>query len=353
MSQETAEVQNPDTETKEQGTTTEVVIKTPQKYRFPLRDQQDYKGKVTFKVVVVEGITPSLFKSLESLDTSSILDRFTGLFSSDEETPTKEEAKEGQDALEGVNGTTQSYENVEAQKTYGDVVTLYLPPSFAIRDAVTYDNVNLGFIGGAVEAVGQAGGSIAQGVGAAAKGGVESFIDAFRGGAGADAASVAITKVAGMGGAGVGGAVQSLTRTTVNPNTRSIFQSVPMREFPFTFRLIASSPQEAEEIKKIVKTFRRELYPGTISAPLPGDLGVSIPIGYRMPNLFEIKMTYDNKPIYTGIQDAYLRDVTVSYNANGMAFHNVKGKVAPVEVEVTLSFIESRTMTREMVEEGF
>ena len=249
MSQESVEISKPDISKKTQGQSTEVVIKTPQKYRFPLRDQDDYKGKVTFKVIEVEGITPSIFKSLENLDTSDIINRFTGLFSSEEETPTKEEAKEGRDALEGKNNTTQSYENVEAQKTYGDVVTLYLPGSFAIRDAVTYDNVNLGMIGGAVEAVGQAGGSIAQGVGAAAKGGVESFIDAFRGGAGADAASVAISKVASMGGAGVGGAVQSLTRTTVNPNTRSIFSSVPMREFPFTFKLLASSPQEAEEIR--------------------------------------------------------------------------------------------------------
>lgn len=353
MSQETAEKTKEEEESKKTGETTEVIIKTPKKLRFPLRDQDDYKGKVTFKVVQVEGITPSLFKSLENLDTSDLLDRFTSLFTSEKETPTKEEAKEGKDALEGKGATNQSYENVAAQKNYGDVITLYLPPSFAIRDAVTYGNVNLGMMGGAVEAVGQAGGSIAQGVGAAAKGGIESFIDAFRGGAGADAAGIAIGKVAGMAGTGVGGAVQSLTRTTVNPNTRSIFESVPMREFPFSFRLIATSPQEAEEIKKIISTFRTELYPGTISAPLPGDLGVSIPIGYRMPNLFEIKMTYDNKPIYTGIQDAYLRDVNVVYNQNGPAFHNVNGKVAPVEVEITLSFIEAKTMTKELIEKGF
>jgi hypothetical protein len=169
MSQETAEKTKEEEESKKTGETTEVIIKTPKKLRFPLRDQDDYKGKVTFKVVQVEGITPSLFKSLENLDTSDLLDRFTSLFTSEKETPTKEEAKEGKDALEGKGATNQSYENVAAQKNYGDVITLYLPPSFAIRDAVTYGNVNLGMMGGAVEAVGQAGGSIAQGVGAAAK----------------------------------------------------------------------------------------------------------------------------------------------------------------------------------------
>lgn len=355
MAQETSQFERATDElvnTVTQGITAEFVDNPIEKLRFPLRNQDEYAGRVTFTVIEVESITPSVFKSLENFNVDNLLNRFTSLFTSSEDIPTTEEALEAKAATEGEDGETISFENKSQAKTRGSSVTLYLPPAFPIRDAVNYTNVDLGTIGGAIEAVGAAGGSIGQGFSAGLSKGVESFIDAFKGSAG-DAASVAVTNLASKFGDGVGGAVQGLTRTTINPNTRSLFKNVELRQFPFTFKMVASSPQEAEEIKKIIKFFRSELYPGSINTDLPGEAGVSIPIGYKVPNLFEIKMTYDNKPVFTGILDSYLIDVNVVYNQNGPAFVRYGEDVAPLEVEIGLNFRESKTLTRERVEEGF
>ena len=52
---------------------------------------------------------------------------------------------------------------------------------------------------------------------------------------------------------------------TVNPNTRSLFKNVAIREFAFQFKFIAKSKKEADEVRKIIKFFRTELYPEALT----------------------------------------------------------------------------------------
>ena len=53
----------------------------------------------------------------------------------------------------------------------------------------------------------------------------------------------------------VNNAVTLQTRTIVNPNVRSIFRGVNLREFTFQFKMIATSRQEADVIDKIITHF--------------------------------------------------------------------------------------------------
>ena len=85
----------------------------------------------------------------------------------------------------------------------------------------------------------------------------------------------ALGKVAGGTGAGallgaVGGGnisdqtgaiAKTATRVSVAPNERTLFERVKMRQFGFTFRMIARNEMEQQEIKNIIRFFRTEVYP--------------------------------------------------------------------------------------------
>ena len=57
---------------------------------------------------------------------------------------------------------------------------------------------------------------------------------------------------------------------TTNPNTRSLFKSVSLREFTFQFKFIPLSEQEHDHVISIIKFFRTELYPEDITVDVGG-----------------------------------------------------------------------------------
>ena len=99
--------------------------------------------------------------------------------------------------------------------------------------------------------------------------------------------------------------------------------------------------------EKIINFFRYQLYPDEIQGQIGG---ASVSLGYKFPDPFEITTTYKGKQVGSKFLDAYLTSVSVSYNENGAAFH---ADGYPSDVNMTLSFIESKALTRKLVEEGF
>ena len=134
---------------------------------------------------------------------------------------------------------------------------------------------------------------------------------------------------------------------TLNPNTRSLFKSVAIREFAFQFKFIAKSKKEADEVRKIVKFFRTELYPEAITVDVANT---KVAIGYKFPKKFILTPMYNNQPIKdTKILPCYLRDVSVVYNPTNQAMH---GGDDPhfTEIDMSLAFTETRTLTRGEIE---
>lgn len=108
--------------------------------------------------------------------------------------------------------------------------------------------------------------------------------------------------------------------------------------------MIPTSPAETEEIKKIVHTFRKHLYPKTIELE-----GTGIPIAYRFPNVFQIDMYYGDKNLgdinpSLKFQRMYLRNFSANYNPNSMGFHK-NGDFN--EVQISLTFTETKALTYE------
>ena len=310
-----------------------------QTYTYPLVDQDNYKGRVVFRLVKVEPISTAIIARQSEQ---------VGKYVHSQDGKTSEPASP--DLANKNSGSDESQtdvSSVQRAKNYGSKVELYLPENISITDAVQYSNLDLGTLGATLEGGLQNGASIAGAAVKAMTDGVGSFAESFSTKRfDPPLARLALSRTSSKFGDQIGGAVALNTRTVINPNTRAMFESVPLRELPFTFRMIGKSKEEAEEIKNIIKFFRTELYPGTISA---AD-NVPISLGYKIPNMFEVRFEYDGKEIATKFLDCYLRTVSVVYNSENAGFHP-DGNFT--DIQMSLNFTESRALTRELIVEGY
>lgn len=145
---------------------------------------------------------------------------------------------------------------------------------------------------------------------------------------------------------GAGNALKESTRVTLNPNLRTLFEGVNMRSFSFPFRMIAKSEKESQEIKKIIKFFRREVYPEA------NNVDGTVPFAYTFPNIFEINIL-DGKQKNPGfdIQRCYLQSVQTNFNQTSAGMYEGKDRNYFIEVDLTLNFIEFATLDKNKVRE--
>jgi hypothetical protein len=349
---------------------------------YPLENQSDYLGKMTFtpieeaKVDMTEQTGNLKDLAIEAVKIG--YDAVSKLITDAVDPKTSDAADKTLNLPGNADGTTGSYGNttkqssvenissrfygarkVEASKafdegalkqTIGKRISLYLPRAIQIQDTVVYDNAfQLGLIGGAIEAgAGSPGGAVAAGLGAIASeaGGFANTLLGRTGGMSSDAAGILSGKLAaripGIGDA-AGGAIRSATRLTTNPNTRALFQNVPIRNFSFAFQLVPTSRAEARVIEDIIKTFREELYPEALTAG-----GVNV--GYRFPNRFLIKVKYNNADI-KGIKflPVYMQSFNATYNSATGGMHN-DGRFSAVDI--SMAFTETRAIAKADVRDG-
>lgn len=330
---------------------------TGEKYdlQFPIEDVNDYGGSIIFSTIIEEDADiPGLFAGLGDA-VSTIASRREKFDERGEPLPksakeAQKRAKEYREAAEQLNNfRTDTKKTKRDERRYERSVSLYLPTGLQFADKVDYENVDLGVTGGAV-ASGLAGGQGA--IQSAAKSmvdGVGSFIEGFSTAANSDLARLAAVRTASKFGDETGNAVKSFARVTLNPNTRTLFKSVGIRSFSFSFKMIAESEREAREIREIIKFFRTELYPQKITLGENGDQSENFSLGYRFPNKFQIEMFYNDVPVATKILPCFLDSFTTTYNGTSMSMHR-DGSFE--EVDITMSFTEARTLSRKDIEEG-
>ena len=238
------------------------------------------------------------------------------------------------------------------------IVDMYFPLSFTYVDTAQYENASLGITGTVGAAAVEAGAGILGGALTAFKQGATSTFDAFIGnkqlseGVARVAAARAIDVSGALFNQGFRNALTLQNRTIVNPNIRALFRGVALREFTFQFKMIAESAQEAAMVERIIKHFRTEMYPDVYNLPI-GSTGVSADLGFKFPNVFQISFNYKNalNKKLPQLQLCYLRNVSHTVNPTGGGFRR-DGQ--PNEIDLTLSFVEYKTLNRKDVEErGF
>jgi len=304
---------------------------------FPLVDRDEYKGRVKFHVYETR---PPEFEDYQDFNGVATL---SSIEQSDIE------------AAEELLNQTLSTRNRNSSRTKhgiskrrdvptGKTCSIYLPQSVQITDGVQIENLDLGVFGAGVERLVGAGTGTAQAFLTEGMDAIGSVVDFIRANMTQDTARATLSRLAGMiPGEKYTGAIRSALATTPAPNTRALFKAVNLREFAFSFNFIPKTQKESEEIKKIIKFFRSELYPESIRSE------GSIPLGYKFPNKFKISIEYDDKPIATGILKSYLRNFQATYNPNSMAMFET-GDFQ--EISITMSFVEDRTLDKDDILSG-
>jgi hypothetical protein len=304
-------------------------------YQFPYDNRGDYPGKIIFRPfappvpnVNVPAITNLLADAIAEFAEGAEAAAFDG---------------GGVDLSDRV---VYGAEASQERRRYelGSKVVLYLPQAITFSDQAEYENANLGAVGGVAEGLLNRGASAGATLSAAVREGTSAFSDLITGntGASSEAARLAVTRIAQNAPGPAGDVASSFLRVAINPNKRTLFRSVNIREFAFQFKMIANSAREAQEIENIIRVFRKELYPSVVE-------GAEV-VGFNFPNLFDIQMKYNNQPVATKIKPSYLRNIQITYNPSSMGWH-IDGK--PSEVDMTLAFVEERTLNKSDILGGF
>lgn len=337
--------------------------------RYPLDNQDRYQAYIKFSQYEI--IPPTLGESAkESLEGkvsktakavsegeseygilnffSALREAFTG---GDENTDTQSVTPNDPNATDSVITTRR----VDMK---GDPMTLYLPTSLVFNDGLTYDTPSLGAMGGTAMATAASGGQALATLSSSFEKGLKSVMDAALGNyENGDLARLGMTRLLSKTGA-IGEGASIAAGVTLNPNVRASFKGVAIREFSFQFKFIPKSQEESLIVEKMIKRFRYAAYPESLNTDPNANfedqtLG-NIALGYKFPDLFDIKVNYvtENGEVRIGnkFQKCFLKGITTNYNPSTMAFHK-DGK--PVEIDLTLNFVEEKTLDRRAISEGY
>jgi hypothetical protein len=228
-------------------------------------------------------------------------------------------------------------------------IFLPIPPSLSFTDGAAYSSLNLGIIGaigsGVIGGILQSAASGENsGLGEIFNSGISQLGRSIGSRVGENkeraayaAASIFARDV--VKAEGAANVIDFANRKVIAPNTNITFSNVNVRAFTFSFKLVAKDKDDSEEIRSIVTTFRRYLYPE----------GNSLILNY--PPVWSIKF-YNSGEDETGsdemkyipkIGDCYLTTFTSSYNGTTNLFHE---DGSPTEVDISMSFQETKAHHR-------
>lgn len=215
-------------------------------------------------------------------------------------------------------------------------INLYLPQGVQYADKVEYENADLGAVGAAV-ADGQAPDTFSLPSEQLGDKGIQGML---------------VNSIVGTFSEKAGQVQRARSKVAPNPNTRALFKQVGLRTFSFQFKLVPVNEQEARTIENIIKVFRTELYPSMIMAE---GLGIDAALGYNFPDRFKIEQFYgDASTRAQKIAPAYLDSFTTNYNTtNQTFFRGETGAHYFSEVDIAMTFTESKTLSRKDIGQGF
>jgi hypothetical protein len=223
------------------------------------------------------------------------------------------------------------------EESGGEQIELYMPTSLQFGDKVEYENVGIGALGAATsDTVGRTGDTTK----------LQSYADAMGGDNATDVMKLGVSQLVSTFSDKAGAVARDATRVAPNPNTRAIFKQVSLRQFQMTFKLIPNSEQEAREIGSIIREFRTNMYPEEIEGNF----------GYRFPTRYKIEAMYNGFVLQNILTEpCYLESVMTNYNPSSHAFmksgSGSQGFFS--EIDLSLTFIEGKTLNRKSIQAGF
>ena len=123
-----------------------------------------------------------------------------------------------------------------------------------------------------------------------------------------------------------------------NPNMELLFNGPTLRSFRFSFKMTPRSSAEAEQIKLIIRSFKRNMAPKTAAAA--NKSGSRGNFFLKSPNIFELRYRSGNQdhPFLHKFKQCFLTDVSVNYPGEGV--YATYEDATPVSMILDLSFKE-------------
>ena len=247
----------------------------------------------------------------------------------------------------GFSGIAESMVRVKRAPTtrLETAIAMYMPPSVNVSYAANYVDTEIGAFsvgaGAAIREFNRTGKLAA---------GARSFLDTVPD----ELKNVAARQILGAIGSIIPG-TQGLeevagmaTGQIIADRMELAFKGLPKRGFQYTFKMIPKSEQEAEEIRKIVFTFKANMLPEIRE----GTAGR----GMTVPNTFDIRYMYMNRDndFLHKISTCVLESMNVTYGGDRYrTFPDAGDGTPPVETTMTLNFKELELITKERVYEGY
>ena len=121
----------------------------------------------------------------------------------------------------------------------------------------------------------------------------------------------------------------------LNPNMELLFSDVTVRNFRFNFKLTPRNPKEAEQVKLIIRAFKRNMAPQA-----QGGVQGAGNFFLRSPNVFKIRYRSGNKdhPFLNKFKQCFLTGVQTTYTGEGV--YSTYDDRTPVSIILDLSFKE-------------
>ena len=293
-------------------------------YQYPLNMADRYKSRITFQAIKVNRPNVTIrFKASETAkdEDAGVLDK----------------------AASVADGIDTGGQGLSVYEIPGQRANLYLPLAFQVNDGFDYQQASLGLLGSAVAGAVNTGGSIGSEVMKSLSEGGKSIMDLFSTGSVSQVAAVRASQAIPLVPDNVRNAISITAGVTMNPNIRTSFNGVAVREFNFNFKFIPRSAEESVEVKTIIKFFRFHAYPEEEF----GAKGFSVALKY--PDMFKIRLLSEGtdgrfKNVGTPIKLCYLKTISTNYNPTSAVLHP---DGSPTEIDLTLTFTEYKPQTRD------
>lgn len=128
----------------------------------------------------------------------------------------------------------------------------------------------------------------------------------------------------------------------VNPFNELFFTNVGYRTFTFTFNLTATSADEADQIERIITSFKFHMHP---------EIKSNVARYFTIPSEFDPEYYFNGKenPFLDFISSCVLTNVGVDYTSGGSFLTHHDG--SPFSVALTLNFQETEILTKNRIQE--
>ena len=149
----------------------------------------------------------------------------------------------------------------------------------------------------------------------------------------------------------------------INPNTELLFNGIKLRSFNFSFDFAPRNADEAEKVRKIIRTFKKNMAPTTTdlkTSTSSESSTISKGLFLKSPNVFQLTYKSGNSdhPFLNKFVIAALTSMNVNYTGSGTYMTYSDGLKSPVHMKMDLSFQElspvySEDYTDDMLGVGF